>query len=482
MFIGREEEMKVLKGRLGRRSASFVAIKGRRRIGKSRLIQEFSNRFEKKFLFTGLPPIPGVTIASQQEEFVQQMVNQGLPNIKGNDWSEIFFTLSREAKKGSVLIALDEISWMGSKDHLFLGKLKIAWDLYFEKNPKLILIVASSISSWIDKNILKSTGFFGRVDVVLTLDELSVRDCSKFWGKREAAISLFEKLKVLNITGGVPKYLSLIDPKLTAEENIKQLCFSKSGFLFNEFDLIFHDLFLRRSEVYKDIVEALSDTPSLEQAEICKRIGHSNGRAISEYLKDLTTAGFLSSDFTWDIKTGKVSKLRKYRLRDNYLRFYLKYILPNKPQVLKGKFQAASLYSTMNWESVMGLQFENLVIHNRHFLLDRLGISSADYTYDGPFFQTKSERRKGCQVDYLIQAKNTLYICEIKFSKTPIGPKVIEEMKKKIEAIAIPKHVSFRPILIHVGGVTDEVIFRDYFDQIIDWTEFLSDGSMRKET
>jgi AAA+ ATPase superfamily predicted ATPase len=473
MFVGREEEMKILKERMDRTAASFVAIKGRRRIGKSRLIAEFSEYFEKKFLFSGIPPTPGVTIESQQEEFIQQMVNQGLPNIKANDWSEIFFTLSKEAQKGPVLIALDEISWMGSKDPLFLGKLKIAWDLYFEKNSQLILIVASSVSSWIEKNILKSTGFFGRVDVVLTLDELSVRDCSKFWGSREAAIAPFEKLKVLNITGGVPKYLSLIDPKLTAEENIRKACFLKSGFLFNEFEQIFHDLFLTRSEVYKNIVLTLSDTQSMNQKEICKRIGLSNGRAISEYLQDLTEAGFLSSDFTWDIKTGKVGKLRKYRLRDNYLRFYLKYISPNKHQILKGKFQISSLYSAMNWESIMGLQFENLVIHNRCFLLDKLGIASEDYTYDGPFFQKKSERRKGCQIDYLIQAKNTLYICEIKFSKNPIGTKVIEDMKKKIEALALPKHVSYRPVLIHVGGVTDEVVFKDCFDKIIDWTEIL---------
>lgn len=465
--------MKVLEGCRGRRSASFVAIRGRRRIGKSKLIQEFSKQFPKKFLFTGLPPTSGVTSDSQRAEFAEQMTKQGLPKVVSDDWGNLFWALSKETEKSPVVIALDEISWMGSRDPLFLGKLKIAWDLYFENNPKLILIIASSISSWIDKNILNSTGFFGRVDVVLTLDELSIKDCSKFWGSRETAVSAFEKLKVFNVTGGVPKYLSLIDPKLTAEENIKQICFSKSGFLFNEFDQIFHDLFSRRSEVYKDIVETLSNTHSLQQAEICKRTGRSNGRIISEYLKDLTETGFLSADFTWDFKTGKVSKLRKYRLRDNYLRFYLKYIFPNKHQVLKGKFKRASLYSVTNWETIMGLQFENLVLHNAHHLHDKLGISCADYIYDGPFFQTKSGRRKGCQIDYLIQAKNTLFVCEIKFSKNPIGTQVIEEVKKKIEALAIPKHISYRPILIHVGGVADEVFYRDYFDKIINWTELL---------
>ena len=474
MFFGREEELEILKKSLSRRVATFIAIKGRRRIGKSRLIEEFSENFPRKLFFTGIPPTPGVTKQSQREEVVQQMVDQGFPNIKGSDWSEIFSTLSKETKIEPVLIVLDEIAWMGSKDPAFLGKLKIAWDQHFSKNTELVLIVASSISSWIDENILNSTGFFGRVDITLTLKELPLRDCVKFFGQRETSISAYEKLKLLCITDGVPRYLEAIDPKLTAEDNVLDLCFSKEGLLFNEFDRIFHDLFSRRSETYKDIAMALADKHSLTQADICKEIHRGNGRVMSKYLKDLVEAGFLSADFTWDIKSGKVSKLRKYRLSDNYLRFYLKYIYPNKERVLKKKFKKTSLHSAVPWELILGLQFENLVIHNSDEVFDRLNIRLEDYTYDGPFFQNKSRDRKGCQIDYLIQTKNTLYICEIKFSKNPLGVSIIEEVQKKINRISVPRLFSVRPVLIHVGGVTDEVLYRDYFDKMIDWTELIS--------
>lgn len=473
MFVGREEELETLKRLINRGSAKFVTIKGRRRIGKSRLIEEFSKSFEKKFLFTGIPPTPGVTAQDQREEFVKQMINQGFPDIRGLDWSDIFFTLSKEVGDGPILLVLDEISWMGSKDPLFLGKLKIAWDQFFEKNPQLILIVASSISSWIEKNIINSTGFFGRVDCFLTLDELSIFECSKFWGERQKRISPFEKLKILSVTGGVPKYLSLIDPRLTAEENIREMCFIKSGFLFNDFDRIFHDLFSRRSHTYKKIVESLANFHSLTQTEICQKLNRGNGSVMSEYLKDLTEAGFISADHTWDFHTGKVGKLRKFRLKDNYLRFYLKYILPNKNQILKGKFKISSLYSATNWDTIMGFQFENLVVHNHHYIMEKLGVSLDEYIYDGPFFQTKIERRQGCQIDYLLQCKHTLYVCEIKFSKNLIGTQVIEEVKEKIERLSVPRLNSVRPILIHVGGVSEEVARRDYFDKIIDWTELL---------
>ncbi len=473
MFLGRDNELRQLNDLKSDGYARFIAIKGRRRIGKSRLIEEFSKGFSKKYLFTGLVPTAGSTSDSQREEFIQQMVRQGFSDIKGNDWSDIFFELSKSTKKGSVLIALDEIAWMGSRDPNFLGKLKIAWDQFFEKNPKLIIVVASSISSWIDKNILNSTGFFGRVDLTLTLDELPMKDCVKFWKDRESSVSAYEKLKVLGVTGGVPKYLEMINPKLSAEENIRKLCFMKSGLLFNEFDRIFHDLFSRRSKTYKNIVLALSNRHSLSQEEISKEIGIRSGQTFSNYLRDLTEAGFVSADYAWDIKNAKVSKLRKYRLADNYLRFYLKYIEPNSQKIQKGDFESASPHNLVQWDGIMGLQFENLVIRNRKELLKALHISLENCTCDGPFFQTKTALRLGCQIDYLVQEKNTLHVCEIKFSKNPVSTKVVDEVRKKIDALAVPKHVSCRPVLIHVGGVTDEVLYRDYFDKIIDWTELI---------
>ena len=103
MFIGRKEELKTLKSLMDRRSAQFVTIKGRRRIGKSRLIEEFSKNFGKKYFFTGIPPVKGVTAQTQREEFIKQMVDQGFSNIRANDWSEIFFALSKFNSLTSVL-------------------------------------------------------------------------------------------------------------------------------------------------------------------------------------------------------------------------------------------------------------------------------------------------------------------------------------------------------------------------------------------
>lgn len=144
-------------------------------------------------------------------------------------------------------------------------------------------------------------------------------------------------------------------------------------------------------------------------------------------------AGYVKRGFTWHLDTEKTSKLTKYRLSDNYLRFYLKYIGPNKIQIENGLFSYPSLASLIAWETMMGLQFENLVVHNRETIWKLLDIDVSNIIMDGPFFQTQTKSRSGCQIDYMIQTKfQTLYICEVKFSKNRVNTKIIEELEKNV--------------------------------------------------
>lgn len=154
----------------------------------------------------------------------------------------------------------------------------------------------------------------------------------------------------------------------------------------------------KRGRIYKKIVQLLANKHSLNQEEICKGINRKRGRAISEYLRDLVTAGFLSDDHSWSLKTREISSLRKYRLSDNYLRFYLKCIEPRKMEIMQGKYEEGSLFNHMSWESIMGLQFENLVVHNRDILLEALRIQRDDCVFDGPYFQTQTKRKKDARL------------------------------------------------------------------------------------
>lgn len=474
-FIGRKVELERLKGFLQKRSATLIVVRGRRRIGKSRLLKEFGKKM-KSFFFSGLPPKnkKKVTDADQKKEFVTQLQQQGIPGVNPDDWSNLFWHLAGHTQQGQVLIVLDEISWMGSKDPNFLGKLKNAWDLHFSNNPQLILVLCGSISSWIEQNILSNTGYLGRVALDLRLDELPLEDCTEFWEPNKDRISAYEKFKILSVTGGVPLYLEQVRPELSAEENIREVCFTKGGLLVREFKQIFSDLFLRKSKKYQEIVECLKEGPK-SIPEICKELKKNKGGIYSDYMNDLVESGYIKRDFTWHLDSGKSSRLTRYRISDNYLRFYLKYIEPNKMQIENGLFSYPSLASLPAWESIMGFQFENLVIHNRRIIWKILGIDPSDIIMEGPFFQTSTKTRPGCQVDYMIQTRfHTIYLIEIKFSKNSVGMSVVEEVERKISRLVIPKHCSIRPILIHVNGVDESVIDSRYFDKVIDFGQVLS--------
>jgi hypothetical protein len=120
-------------------------------------------------------------------------------------------------------------------------------------------------------------------------------------------------------------------------------------------------------------------------------------------------------------------------------------------------------------------QFENVILKNRPSVWKKLGISAEDIIFDNPYWQTATQKTRGCQIDYMIQCRNnTVYACEIKFSKNPLQRAVISEVDRKICNIAKPRNYTFRPVLIHVNGIDDSLLDERYFDTVIDFGEMWS--------
>ena len=212
----------------------------------------------------------------------------------------------------------------------------------------------------------------------------------------------------------------------------------------------------------------------LEFSGICKALNMQQSGRISEYLNELSLAGFVKREYIWKVKTGKESSLSKYRLSDNYLRFFLKYIDKNTKKINNNDFVFTTLSALPAWQSILGLQFENLVLNNRKLLYKALNIEEHDVISANHFFQKQGNNKKGCDIDFLIQTKyQSLYVCEIKFRNKPIGMSIIPEVQHKIENLIRPKGFSCRPVLIHVNNVTEQVMEEDYFSNIIDFGELL---------
>ena len=340
MFVGRKEELADLESLWRKRTSSIVACRGRRRIGKSTLFREFAKRTADVLLeFEGLAPDPEhpVTNDDQLGEFAATLARHtNSPILSLRNWKDAFFWLDRtidDSKRTVVL--LDEISWMGGCDPTFPAVLRNAWETWFHRHPRLVLVVCGSVSAWIRKNILGNTGFTGRFSRDYVLTELSLPECAEFWKPGAADMNPREIFDVLSVTGGVPRYLEEVDPGLSAEENVRRLCFRKEGVLFKDFDAIFHQMFGGAATERRRILELLADGPA-SGAELAPKLATDRNGALAERLRELEEGGFVDSDPGLNPDTGSESRVSRYRLRDNYTRFFLKYVQPRKAAIKRG--------------------------------------------------------------------------------------------------------------------------------------------------
>ena len=236
-FYGRKKELSILESKIKLQRSNLVIIRGRRRIGKTTLVKYFAQKYSF-WQFEGLAPTIKTSKQNQIDNFMLQLsLQSNASKMILEDWIEVFKVFSGYISNKKTVILFDEISWMGSKDPDFLSKIKFAWDNFFANKKNVLLIICGSASSWIEKNLISSTGFVGRISQIITLEGLDISYVRTFWRNKD--ISSYEILKILCITGTIPKYLEEIDPKLTAEENISNLCFQKGGFLVEEFNRIF---------------------------------------------------------------------------------------------------------------------------------------------------------------------------------------------------------------------------------------------------
>lgn len=472
MFFGREYELEQLEIFFRRPLAGLAVCSGRRRIGKSTLI-EHAAKGHSFYEFYGLSPRDAITNQDQLDHFARQLTKYfSIPFIPFTDWHDAFHTLATLTRQGEFVIFLDEISWMGGKDKDFPGKLKGVWDTKFKKNPQLKMILCGSVSSWIQENILKSKGFVGRISLTIDLEELPLSQASRFWNKNTPSyVSSYEKCKILCVVGGVPRYLEEINPKIDAEKNMKRLAFTAGGLLVTEFDRIFADLFGKQAAEYQEIVRALVHRP-LSPEEVAKMLKIELSGHLSHKLAVLKECGFLARDYSWHAKK-RLAKVSKYRLKDNYLRFYLKYIESKKELIERKLYDDVDLENLPDWTSIMGLQFENLILNNLWQIVRMLEISPESLQSASPYFQNATKARPGCQVDLLIQTKYTNYLCEIKFRQV-IGIEVIDEVIQKIDRLKIPKTVSLRPVLIYQGELSKQLVRENFFSHCISFDDLLA--------
>ena len=249
------------------------------------------------------------------------------------------------------------------------------------------------------------------------------------------------------------------------------MCYLPNSILRVDFDEMFNDVITEQPVFTGKVLRTLVDGPK-SVTEIASALGADKSGRISRALDMLAECGLVSADSGLNPETGTKIRGRRYRLRDNYSRYYLKFVEPVAQMIDDGSYRFGSLSMLDGWDAVMGLAFENLVVNNYVQLLPLLHVGNALITSAAPYRKSAvSGRSKGCQVDLLIQAQGMIYIIEIK--RCDIDKSIIAEVDRKVAAISRPAGVSIRTALVFDGEIAPTVEANGYFDAIVRFGDLL---------
>ena len=472
-FFGREDLLIDLDALWGKGSASLITCRGRRRIGKSTLIRKFAERSGARYVkIEGLRPEPGFTNEHELVAFADQLSQQIGRRVRPQaNWLDSFKCLSDGLDDRRTVVLLDEVSWMAHYDETFAAVLKVAWDNFFKDHDHLILVVCGSVSTWIRERIIDNKAYYGRRSLDMIVPELPLCECVRFWRDRVDKVPLREIIDVLSVTGGVPRYLEEVNPSLTAIENLRQMAFRPNATLRVDFDEMFEDVITRSPRMAARVLEALADGP-LTLTELANHFKVEKNGHLTEALNQLAESGMVSPDVGKNPETGEDFRERRYRLRDNYSRFYLKCVKPYKTVIDDGSFRFTSLNQFKEWSGIHGFAFENLVVNHYRELLPFLHLGETAVFSAAPYRKVARKKGSGLQIDLLIQTRRSLCIVEIK-RKRSISKGVVDEVAQKVVRLKRPKDCSVRAALVYDGKLPPTVSADGYFDAIIPFSALL---------
>lgn len=464
-IVGRKKELNILRDLLITEKAKIVCVYGRRRIGKSFLIE---NAFKgENFLkFEGLER---EQTDIQIRQFTKDLANQTgdvlLGKVKNIEWVDIFDKLTEVLKnrKKKTVILIDEFQWLAAQKTILVSLFKKYWDQEWSK-CKVIFVLCGSISSYMVKKVIKSKALYGRIDLEINLGPLTLKECALFLPKR----SKEEILKYYLTFGGVPKYWTLIAANKSYEQNMEKIFLQKEGYLFNDYEKIFYSQF-KEPKIYEAIVAILVAGP-LTLEEIAKKLNKKSSGSLKSYLDNLSLAGFLMSYSPFD--KSETSKLKKYKISDEYVRYYFKFIKENQ-RIIKNNQINKPLFQRIiqsKWEVWSGFAFENFCLKNAMYLASKLEFDEYVESF-GPYFNRAKEldnKGSGFQIDLLFKRSDkVITLCEVKYMQKPITANVISSVEEKSNRLQIPRGYVLEKVLITVCGADEGLIQSKYFNHIL---------------
>lgn len=477
VIVGRKQEQKELRRLYESDEPEMVVVYGRRRVGKTYLVNQVFDSVGFTFKITGLYKSQ---LPQQLENF-----NLALKEYSGKDswpqpksWMEAFEQLKeylKDSKTGRKrVLFFDELPWMDTKGSRFLKAFEWFWNGWGSAQEDLLLIVCGSATNWIINKLFKHKGgLYNRAGTKMFLRPFTLAETEQYLQKQGINMERYDIAQVYMIMGGIPYYLKQLEPGRTLADNIDNCFFKTNGKLWDEFDNLYETLFAE-SEVYVRIVEALaSKRIGLTREEIIRLAKLTDNGKTSKALKDLVKYGFIRSYQYY----GRKTKTRTFQLADFYTLFYFRFIKDNYSQ--DNHFWTHMLDNPQK-NTWLGYGFEQLIKDHIEQVKRALGIGSV-LTHESSWFieqrDLNDDSLSGAQIDLLIDRRDkAINVCEAKFYSGEFTIDKAYSLKLRNKLATFKSAVNTRKALVptmittfgvkhnaYSGNIQQEVILDDLF-------------------
>ena len=420
-IIGRKKEIEMLNRLYNSNKAQFVAVYGRRRVGKTYLVnQVFKDRMT--FHHTGLSPFDDgqkMTMPAQLQAFHYSLLRSGLDETVPcpKSWLEAFFLLEKLLAKldngGRQVVFIDELSWMDTPRSGFLTALESFWNGWASARDNIFLVVCGSSTTWMLSNLVNNYGgLYGRLTCEIKLSPFTLKECDDFLKSNGVVLSQYDVVQAYMAFGGIPYYLGYFEPGLSLAQDVDKLLFGKDAPLSKEYDRLFRSLFVHWEEHQKVVNLLATRHYGFTRDEISTKCGISKGGGLSSMLKALVDSNFI-------IKYTPLANARKedyYRLCDPFCAFYLRFVEGSRNTDPMFWQNSQNLPPIVAWR---GFAFEQVCFNHLSQIKAALGVSGV-VSKESALLVRGDKDSQGGQIDLLIdRADNVLNLCEMKFYKKP---------------------------------------------------------------
>jgi uncharacterized protein len=479
-IVGREKEIKILDGVWKSKDAEFIAVYGRRRVGKTHLIREY---FSDKGIYLEASGAKNKPLKKQLENFmkaVSQTFFKGVPLYTPQSWDEVFEILTKELvtvpKSQKAIIFLDELPWMVTKKSGMLQSLDYYWNLHWNKIPNLILIACGSAASWIlEKLIYAKGGLHKRITRKILLEPYNLKETQEFLRSLSVKLNQKQILDIYMAIGGIPYYLKAVEQGLSAAQNIEAICFQKNGLLYNEFSNLFEALFEQADINLAIVREIVKHGNEISREDLIRATGIKSGGTLNKRLQELEASNFIQSFLPY----GRKKRDHAYRVIDEFSLFHLKWIEPILASGLEVQGYWQNMVNTPAVTTWAGYAFENVCLKHTYQIRHALGIEKiACKAGRWHYLLKKGSQKQGAQIDLLFDREDGIItICEIKYSNKSFvidkdygkqlikKVEVFEEQVKPVKQIflAMITTVGVKPNLWSKELVQNEVTLAELF-------------------